>query len=158
MKLTQKTLKVLLHYNPHTGAFTWRVYRGGRAKAGTLAGSLADNGYITISVLSRVYSAHRLAWFYMTGAWPKLKIDHKDRKRSNNRWRNLRLATAQQNQHNRSKQHNNVSGYTGVTWNKRCQKWQAQITVDNERKYLGVFDDVTDAAKAYSKAKAIWHG
>ncbi|CAB4141572.1 AP2/ERF domain containing protein [uncultured Caudovirales phage] len=41
----------------------------------------------------------------------------------------------------------------GVSWHKKAKKWQAHICVYKERKYLGLFDDVNEAHKAYLKEK-----
>jgi len=45
----------------------------------------------------------------------------------------------------------NKSGYRGVSFHKQHQKWQAYITANNKRKYLGIFKDIIEAAKAYNK-------
>jgi hypothetical protein len=47
---------------------------------------------------------------------------------------------------------NNSSGYKGVTWHAQIGKWQAQIHVHGCTRYLGVYDDASDAALAYDNA------
>lgn len=42
----------------------------------------------------------------------------------------------------------------GTSWSKKLGKWQAIITVSGERTVIGSFDDVQQAADAYSAAKA----
>src|SRR5665213_3102737 len=102
--LTQARLKKLLHYDPLTGMFTWRITHGrhDRWKAGARAGNLhkSDRRWL-IRIEGIRYKAHRLAWLYMTGRWPRDQIDHKDTDSSNNVFTNLREATNAQNQQNR---------------------------------------------------------
>lgn len=109
--MNQERLKRLLTYNPESGLFTWNESRG-PAKRGAVAGSPCNKGYIVIGVDGKVYKAHRLAWLYMTGAWPSDQIDHRDEQKANNKWDNLREATNEQNCRNRS--HYNKTGYKGV--------------------------------------------
>ena len=45
----------------------------------------------------------------------------------NNCRSNLRVATQQENQHNRDKYKNNTSGHKGVRWHEQAQKWATQI-------------------------------
>ena len=78
--------------------------------------------------------------------------DHIDRNKLNNCRSNLRSATAGQNNCNHGKRKDNTSGYIGVYWFKRRKKWHAYIQVNRERKHLGYFDDIEDAARAYNKA------
>ena len=63
---------------------------------------MGDHGYTVIRFRGKLYLAHRLAWFYMTGEWPREQIDHKDGVRLNNKWDNLREATPGQNNMNRT--------------------------------------------------------
>lgn len=155
--LTQKRLKQFLHYNPATGIFRWAVDRGGPTKIGTIAGCKTKDGYIAIMVEGKTYYAHVLAWLYMTGKWPKNKLDHRDVCGSNNVWGNLRAATTAQNNCNVGKQSNNKSGFKGVFWNKQSKKWCAVIRTGGKQIHLGYYNLPTDAHLAYSKAAAIYH-
>ena len=72
--LTSSRLRELLHYDPLTGLFTRLVSRSGRsAKKGVTAGWLHCRGYIHISVDSKDYKAHRLAFLYMEGVLPRTR-------------------------------------------------------------------------------------
>lgn len=149
---TQDRLKELLCYDPSTGVFIWKVDRGGMAKADTVAGTIPKGQYCIISIDSIVYPAHRLAWLYVHGEWPKDDIDHINNNRSDNRISNLREATRSQNLQNASIMSNNTSGYKGVFWIKNKNRWSAQIKINGKRRRLGVFKTALDAHKAYCLA------
>ena len=151
--LTQKQLKEILHYNPETGIFTWLVKTANRIKIGDVAGSTNSCGYISIKIKYNRYLAHRLAWLYMTGGWPKHQIDHIDHIRNNNRWVNFRGATHQENHKNQSLPKNNISGICGVFWENRAKKWRAQITVSGKKSCLGCFSSKAGAIKARKEAE-----
>ena len=78
-------------------------------------------------------------------------VDHIDGNGLNCQKDNLRICTHSQNQHNSGIRRNNTSGYIGVSWSKREEKWIAQITVNGKVKRIGAFDDVIEAAKAYDE-------
>lgn len=86
------------------------------------------------------------------------EIDHKDRNRLNNQRDNLREATHSQNLANGSMRSSNTSGLIGVSWNKRKQKWAAEITVRYKKIFLGYFDDKIAAGDAYSAAAKLHFG
>lgn len=158
MELTQQKLKELLHYDPVTGEFTWLVARRGTACAGSKAGTVNSDGYIHIRLFGKQYKAHRLAWLYMTGSWPQDEIDHINKEKADNCWVNLREATRQQNEANKNLQSNNTSGFKGVYWNERAQKWSAQIRVNGKKKQIGLFDFQFDAMNSYILAANDLHG
>lgn len=81
-------------------------------------------------------------------------IDHIDGNPSNNRKSNLRICTVSENGFNRSKQKNNTSGVKGVSWDKKSQKWLAQIMSNCKQYRIGLFDTIKEASDAYD-AKAI---
>jgi hypothetical protein len=144
--ITQAELKELLHYDPETGIFRWRVSTAPRVKPWDVAGS-PSHGYILIMAKGVRSPAHRIAWFYMTGEWPKHQIDHIDGVRSNNVWSNLRSATLKQNLENLSLAKNNTSGFRGVSWDKKEKKWRAYITHNKKRIHLGYFNTAEEAAQ-----------
>ena len=153
-KLTETELKEALHYSPDTGIFTRRK-DGGGAKVGDIAGCTNNvNGYIQIGVKGKLYLAHRLAWLYMTGEWPKDQIDHINRVRNDNRWENIRDVSRAGNRRNQKLDKRNTSGTCGVYWHKTERKWHAIIGVNGEPKHLGSFeckDDAISTRKAAEK-------
>lgn len=158
-ELTQEQLKELLHYDPETGAFTWKVSRTGPKPKDGQAGNVHKiHGYRSITVLDVAYKAHKLAWFYMTGEWPTGILDHKNANRADNRWCNLREATHAQNMWNRGKLSTNKSGLKGVCWHKREQKWRAQSNLNGKKVYIGSFDCPAAAHLAYVVWADIHHG
>lgn len=151
--LTQDYIHELMDYDPKTGFFQWKKKRRG-IQTGVFLGTDNGFGYKRISVLGKSYYAHRLAWFYVHGEWPD-QIDHINGIRSDNRIKNLRNVNGQQNAQNKIKaQKNSSSQILGVSWHKKAKKWQAHICVFKERKYLGLFEKIEDAEKAFNKEKA----
>ncbi|MDX0897467.1 HNH endonuclease [Sinorhizobium medicae] len=147
--LSQERLKELLDYDPSTGIFQWKVDRGGM-RAGDVAGLLHTNGYIRISVDSRRYYAHRLAFLFMEGEFPPEQVDHIDLSRTNNAWSNLRRASVSENMHNREIRSHSTIGFKGVSKNK--VGYMARIRVDKRVIYLGNFKTREEASEAYNKA------
>lgn len=145
--LTQEYLKSEFHYDPETGLFTRLIARN-KYKIGEVAGTIDNKGYVRINIAGKYYRAHRLAFLYMTGEWPKNQGDHKNRIRNDNRWENLRDADRAQQQYNRIMK--NKTGYKGV---QLINGWYiARIKVNKTRIHLGTFNTVEEAANAYSKA------
>lgn len=146
LALSLERLKQLLHYCSETGEFTWLSGRSRTAK-GSKAGTRHHSGYLNIAIDRRLYLAHRLAIFYMTGEWPEI-ADHINRARDDNRWANLRSGDASENSCNKSMLTNNTSGYRGVFWNKREGKWHARVVKKGKAYSLGYFTDKERAIAA----------
>ena len=131
--MTQEYLRSILEYSSEAGEFRWK-WRDSQVPtinarcAGKVAGSENGQGYIKIVIDGRGYRAHRLAWLYMTGDWPKDQIDHINRDRADNRFCNLRDVSAKENVNNSRPRAKKVlylseSGDEGVYWHNQTKKW-----------------------------------
>lgn len=156
--LTHARLLQMLRYDPKSGEFAWINDRSGKGsgRKRVVAGSMHSAGYVSIRLDRSLYLAHRLAWFYVTGAWPEWQIDHIDGVRTNNAWSNLREVDNQVNQENQRKaQSSNKTGLLGVSANR--DRWSASIKADGQRNYLGTYDTPELAHAAYLDAKRKLH-
>ncbi len=147
--LTAGYIKGILEYNTETGDFYWREKLNKNTILGTIAGNIDPTGYIRIRINKKAYGAHRLAHLWMTGEWPDADMDHINGIRNDNRWRNLREATVQQN--NRYAKPSSKSGYKGVSYHKTKNKWEARI-------HYGLYDTKEEAALAYNEAAKLLFG
>jgi hypothetical protein len=95
------TLRQVLSYDPETGALTWLVDPKNQRRAGSVAGSQDEQGYVQVHLSGRRLKAHRVAWCLHHGTDPgPLLVDHINRDRSDNRICNLRLVDAKGNRAN----------------------------------------------------------
>jgi len=132
-------------YDPGTGLFTSKHARGS-LKAGDSVGTLNPKGHVQMVLKGRLLSAHRVAWYLMTGLDPvDSLVDHKDRVPSHNWFSNLRVATCIQNQGNRL-----AKGWVCT----RSGMYQAQISIGGVMVYLGNYATPEEAHDVY-KAKHI---
>jgi hypothetical protein len=161
-------LREALLYEPNTGKLYWRKrpddHFPTRAAAkkwnGKFAGKEAftclDFGYRVGSVFNTRYKAHRIIWKIVTGNEPPPILDHRDKKRYNNRWGNIRAATAVQNLINKSVT-NNKSGHIGIR-ESACGNWEARITKDGRLIHLGTHYSKEEAIEARRKAASEMYG
>ena len=133
-QLTHQDLLKIFEFSD--GNLIWKKKIAPRAKVGCVAGHLRKDGYVQIKVLHKLYPAHRLIWFLVHGEWPKNEVDHIDGNKSNNRIENLRDVTKSQNQQNRLKTKQNSSGYKGVFFHAKSNKWIAKITLNKKQNHL----------------------
>ena len=154
--LTLQRVREALAYDLRTGVFTWRINRAG-AKIGDVAGG-KTNGYAMIRLDDCAVYGHRLAWFYVYGAWPDGQIDHINGNRSDNSWDNLRSASQSENSCNGVLRSTNTSGYRGVSWSKEKKKWVSRIVKDKKQYVIGYFSDKEEAYYAYLTAARELHG
>ena len=142
-------VRELLDYNPDTGVFTWKVKRGGKAQAGTVAGYEHVTGYWYIAIDKKYYPAHRLAWLYIHGVEPENDIDHINHQRSDNRISNLREATRSQNCANKV-------GTKGFIF--RRGLYEVYVKVFQKRHFIGCFKTEDEAREAYAVARIKYFG
>ena len=148
--LALSRLKEALSYDKDTGIFTWeQPPKTHPFLKNQVAGTLDANGYRVIRLDGEAYAVGPLAWFYITGEWPKGQIDHKNRDRDDNRWKNFRDVTASQNQHNR--------GFTGVGWLKSKRRWRVTMKLESQSHYGGLHQCFGIAVKARNALKRELH-
>jgi hypothetical protein len=143
-------LEDVFTYDPDTGLFKWVEPTGLRQKGWFIQNNtLSTKGYCRIAYKGKDIKAHRLAWYLMTGSFPKDQIDHKNGIKTDNRFSNLREATNSQNAQNKT--------CTGAYLSKDTNKWISSIKVDSKKTYLGSFNTKEEAMKAYKEAKKKYH-
>lgn len=152
MALTIERLKALYRYDPDTGVF-YRLAQRGAGLAGPVKRRPDSDGYLRLCIDYRSFQQHRLAWFYMTGAWPEL-VDHKNHDKTDNRWCNLREADQSLNQLNRAgARRGSQTGLLGVHTTK-SGKFRSSIKVRGQQRFLGEFDTAEGARAANAAARA----
>ncbi len=151
--ITAVELRKMVSYNHHTGDFKWIPPFG--SKKNSNFGSLS-RGYKRVVIKGKRIAAHRLAWFYYYGIWPKGLLDHINGDSRDNRIVNLREADFTKNQFNRRTK--NKTGFRGVVKSTTCDRYEAHIRINGKTTYLGRFVSKEEAALAYQAASEKFHG
>jgi hypothetical protein len=147
--LSATLVRTLFSYETDTGILRWNVNRQ-KVYVGKIAGTAKGNGYLAVMINRKKYYVHRVIWLFVTGENPKGILDHKNGKRDDNRFENLREATNQLNTVN-STRPASKSGFRGVrkSWN---NTWSASIKLNGRPMNLGAFDSKEKAYEAYREA------
>jgi hypothetical protein len=181
MRTKSKTLPAVefllacFDYDPGNGELRWRIRPRDHFSdqricdswntnyASTVAGTVTmPSGYLTVGIRKVTgraierYFVHRIIWKMVTGEDPAQTIDHADGDQTNNRWPNLRSATASQQQWNQPRNAANTSGYKGVYRSRG--RWRAMIRTGGPRRSLGTYSSPQEAAAAYEAAARRLHG
>lgn len=116
------------------------------------------DGYLYVKILGSNFLIHRVIWLWFKGPNIPHEIDHIDRNKENNSLANLRESTRTLNVFNTDTRVDNKSGYKGVCFHKKTNKWNAQINIGpNKRKSLGFYDTPELAHQAYLLAYSNLH-
>jgi hypothetical protein len=156
----QQYLQTVLEYVPESGKIYWKPrpmrdtetegsYKCWRTRwEGKEAGSKHyANGYLEIRFEdNRLHKVHRVIWRLVTGEDPDLPIDHVNGIPWDNRWDNLRLATAQENARNCASFSSN--GYKGVT-EREDSTWTVNWCVEDINYFKYNFPTAESAARYY---------
>lgn len=98
--------------------------------------------------------AHRVSYASTNGALLQREtLDHICRNKACVRPDHLRVATAKQNAENLGVRKSSLSGYRGVSWHSRTQKWRARVGHHGTLHHLGYFDDAKEAAEVARQAR-----
>ena len=112
------------------------------------------NGYAQCRINGKVVYLHR----YITNCPDDMVVDHINHNKLDNRIKNLRICTPEQNAMNTAPKKSNKSGRVGVFWSERDKLWYAQIKVNRKTVHLGSFKKFEDAVKARKKAEIHYRG
>jgi hypothetical protein len=115
-------------------------------------------GYVKAKYLGRTLSLSRFLLDIMETK-PGLFVDHVSGNTRDNRRSNLRLCMPSENIKNRKLNANNRTGYKGVSFHSRLNKFRADIRSGAGKTiYLGCYHTALEAAAAYDRAALLLHG
>jgi hypothetical protein len=162
--LTKEIAARYFSYNPETGdviRIAATIRKNGRPYSKYLMKPVTRNclGYLQASISheGRHYTVqlHRLAWLLMTGAFPKNQIDHINGNRADNRWKNLRGVTNQQNQSaHKAVSSKATSMYRGVCFETQTGMWRVKAQFNKKAYCGGRYKNEDEAAMAYNRLAA----
>jgi hypothetical protein len=141
-KISPQDAELILRYK-------WRVTSSVHGRGNTIFYAYTSSGGRGVKKVKM----HRL----ILDAPDGMHVDHINGDGLDNRRRNLRACTAQQNLMNQ-RPRRSASGLKGVKWMPKIRKWMARIKVDGRELYLGVFVDRDDAGRAYDAAATQYFG
>lgn len=111
-------------------------------------GYLNPAGYGKFFADGRKVFVHRWAYAEFVGPIPEgIQVDHRCRVTQCVNPAHLRLATNKQNCEHRGPRVDNTSGFPGVSFHRKTQRWQASVGHEGRRIYLGLYDTAAEAAE-----------
>jgi hypothetical protein len=142
--------KHIWSYIPRDSGLSWLKPRKGVSKKKTYAGG-KQLKYYSVRYEGVYYFCHHVVWTLNNGLIPPdIQIDHKDRNGHNNLIENLVLKSSSSNNHNRNA--HGRSGYKGVSYFARDDKWLARLGTSQGFKFLGYYSSPLEAALVWDKA------
>lgn len=112
-------------------------------------------GYAMRRVANVIVYMHRV----VLNASGPIVVDHINGDGLDNRRENLRIVTTAENNYNqRPQKRPKTSRFKGVSLNRKSNRWQAHIKKGDEHRYLGLYDNEQDAARAYNAAARHYFG
>lgn len=153
-EITRERVLELFDYDRVVGEFIRRATCG-KAKAGDIAGYISWNGYRIICVDYVDYFGHNLVWLMENGEFPGpgMEIDHRNRRRAENWFDNLRIGTRSQNNANMKIRSDNSTGERGVYRDASRNLFCVQMTAHGKTRSLGRYSTVEEAGRVARAAR-----
>ena len=130
-----------MHPNPfYKDGKLYRQHKNGNVNELKAVSVINGVPYIQFTKDYKRHLAHRYIYQIHFGEIPKgYVIDHINGNSTDNRIENLRCVTQSQNllNLNSRKRSNNTSGYRGVSFKRKLNKWIVQACVNGKRFYIG---------------------
>ena len=137
-------------YSKQRKCRTWNIQYAGKP-----AGSNSGSGYLCTRINNIPYKVHRIAMAFILKSDFCGIVDHLNGNRSDNRASNLAVSSHVKNARNKARHR---SKEAGIVWYKRYGKWRSQIWLNGKNKFLGYFDDKSDAVEARRVAEKKYWG
>jgi hypothetical protein len=153
--VTEEDLQEMVRrYDLVDGKLYYKETVSNRVKKGLEAGYNNSYGYKVVQIKGREFRVHRIIYYLHYGIWPgDFQVDHIDGDKLNNKPENLRLVTHKQNNRSYKKPTKGASSkYRGVCWDKKSNKYRAQIHHNKKVINLGRFTCEKEAALTYNIA------
>ena len=151
----------IFRYEPD-GKLWYREQRtgpGGRRNMDKPVGCYETDGYLHFKFKSKAYRVHLVIWEMHYGpVTPGMQVDHKNNIRNDNRIENLQELTRGDNNIKKVVAKNNKTGYRGVHFHKKYNKFETSIQVKYKRIYLGTFDTAEEANEVRRAAELHYYG
>ena len=147
------------HLDYKDGALYWKEDRYSQKCKGKMSGTQDSNGYLRVRVreLGNAILVHRIVFAMHHGYFPEF-VDHIDGNKSNNRIENLREATKAENCRNAKTPVHNTSGVKNVSWYRRNKKWGVCLSINNRKRFFGLYDDLELADLVAHEARSKFYG
>ena len=150
-----------LEYDPSTGNLKWKSRLGMSNTREETAGGIKDrSGRGLVRIGTKLFKKSLICWVIRMGRFPPEGsiIDHKDGDPGNDRWENLRLATAQQNSGNTADWSNRKASSLPRGVVAQGERYRFQLTYKGKRHTIGGFPSAEAAHAAYKKLHQELHG
>lgn len=128
--------------------YTWRAMKRGHTHYAVRGHRLPGGKYELVLM-------HR---FILNIADGSLQVDHRNADGLDNRRRNLRVCSREENHQNARRRSDNESGLKGVTFDARIRRYIARIFINKKATYLGCFRTADEAHAAYRRAAELHFG
>lgn len=114
---------------------------------------ITNVGYVVGSKEGKIVLMHRIVMDAPDYKNQKLDVDHINHCTVDNRKNNLRLISHQQNLMNQKVNCNNKCKHKGIYYDKKRNKWRAEIEFNQKKYRLGRFDTIEEAIEVRKQAE-----